>query len=107
MDRLQTGYRLRRYLGWLNSESLARSGDLPGPGRPAGSVGRRARLSLPAGGRIGRQPTDLATPRVRGGDHHDAVRLDAARVVAIRVAERDHSPSACRPSASAAARRLL
>src|SRR6476620_298937 len=98
MDRLPTVYRLRRYLGRLHSESLARSGDLPGPGRPAGAVGRGARLSLLAGGRIGRQPTDLATPRVRGGHHHDAVRLDAARALAIRVADRDNSPRACRPS---------
>ena len=60
---------------------------------------RRARLPLPRGGRLRRQPPDPRAARLRPGDDHDAVRLVATGIEARSVRPRRPGEPARRASA--------
>src|SRR5690606_7452174 len=61
----------------IDAGSMEGTRYLPGAGGRPGTPGSRARLQVPACGRLSRQPPDLAAPRLHRRDHHHALRLVA------------------------------
>ncbi len=70
---IRTRHRLRQHLGRRHRADVASTGHLPGTGRLPGPTRRRSRLSVPAGRRNPRQPTDPATPGLHRARHHHTV----------------------------------
>ncbi len=90
--RFERGDGVRHAVGRRDTPCLARAGHLPRDGRTSGEPGGGARLPLPRGRRLRRQPADPGAARLHRGDDDDAVRLVAAGCACRRPRPRPGAP---------------